>query len=169
MITYLGLCQDAIKTSGLFYKISLGTTFTLNENYMLFDEYDDTFIQPSAFLINNTLGYQFDERSALGVNLEYDWHSQQGFQFLPVHLSFKYNIIAKDDNLFVRGSYGRLIGINQNFRKGTLYKAGLGYQMFDANIKNSWLIGIDFSRKRFGIQQTEKLSSLSLFLEFMVF
>lgn len=169
LLSLLSFGQDLIKTNGLFYKVALGTTFTINENYQLFDEYDDTFIIPSAFILNNTLGYQFDERSAIGLNLEYDWHPRQGFQFLPLHLSFRYNILVDDDNLFVRGSYGRLFKFNTNFEKGTLYKTGIGYQIFDSNYKNSWLIGLDFSRKRFGIQQTEKLSSLSLFLEFMVF
>ena len=161
--------QDDIKSKGFFYKASLGTTFTINEDYQLFDEYDDAFIIPAAFLITNSVGYQFDHKSSLGLNIEYDWHQQQQIQFLPIHLSFRYNIIADDDNIFLRGSYGRLVGVNSNFEKGTLYKLGIGTQIFDENIKNSWLIGLDFNRKRFGEFQTEKLSSVSLFLEFMVF
>ncbi len=74
-----------------------------------------------------------------------------------------------DDKVFVRGGYGKMIDLGKNFESGTLYKLGIGYQAFDDNFKNSWLIGLDFSRKRFGFRQTEKLSSVSIFLEFMLF
>ena len=72
LISPFVIAQDDIKTSGIFYKISLGSTLTINEEYELFDEYDDTFIIPSAFFINNTFGYQFDERATIGLNAEYD-------------------------------------------------------------------------------------------------
>ncbi|MDG5490401.1 hypothetical protein [Psychroserpens sp. SPM9] len=161
--------QDDIKTNGIFYKISLATTLTVNEDFTLGDDTIERFFRTSAFFLNNTVGFQFDDRSALGLNAEYNWHSESGLQFLPVHLSFQYNIVDFDDTLFIRVSYGRLVGINSDFEKGTLYKVGLGARLFDENFKNSWLIGIDFTRKRFGFRQLEKLSSLSFFLEFMLF
>jgi len=165
----LSFSQTDVKTNGLFYKISLGATLTINEDYELFDEYDDTFLIPSAYLINNTIGYQFDERTSLGLNLEYNWHSKQRLHFFPAFLSFRYNILNFDDNVFIRAGYGRLLNMGKNFEKGTLYKVGAGMQLFDDDFNNSLLIGLDFSRKRFGFRQTEKLSSVSVFLEYIVF
>ena len=75
---------------------------------------------------NNRLGYKFDPSSFIRLNLEYDWHSESGLQFMPLHLSFRYNVIQKKDNVFVRSSYGRLIGIGNTIETGSLYKAGLG-------------------------------------------
>lgn len=161
--------QDDIKTSGIFYKISAAVTLTTNDNYTVGNDDGETFINPNAIFINNTLGYQFDERSSIGLNLEYDRYFEQQLNFLPVHLSFRYNIFDFDDKVFVRGSYGKFIDLGKSFESGTLYKAGIGYQAFDDNFKNSLLIGLDFSRKRFGFRQTEKLSSVSIFLEFMFF
>jgi hypothetical protein len=86
-----------------------------------------------------------------------------------LHLSFQYNLFDFDDELFIRGGYGALLDIGKSFEEGTLYKLGTGVRIYDDNFKNSWLIGFDFSRKRFGYKQTEKLSSVSLFLEYMVF
>jgi len=161
---------DDIKTNGLFYKISLAATLTINQDYTLTQD-DDTgpFLIPNAIFINNTVGYQFDERASIGINLEYNNYLKQDLNFFPAYLGFSYNILDFDDVVFIRGGYGRLIYINKNFEKGTMYKLGLGYRTFDANFKNSWLIGLDFSRKRFGFKQTEKLSSVSVFFEFMLF
>ncbi|MCF6296301.1 MAG: hypothetical protein L3J25_11520 [Flavobacteriaceae bacterium] len=161
--------DNDIKTSGLFYKVSLAVTLTINEDYTINNDEGKTFINPNALFINNTLGYQFDERTSIGLNLEYNNYLKQDFNFLPAYLSFTYNIFDFDDVVFIRGGYGRLINVNKNFEKGTMYKFGIGYRAFDANFKNSWLIGLDFSRKRFGFRQTEKLSSVSIFLEFMLF
>ena len=86
-----------------------------------------------------------------------------------MYLNFQYNVFDFDDKVFIRGGYGRLIDLGKAFETGTLYKVGLGAQIYDENYKNSWLIGLDFSRKRFGYRQTEKLSSVSIFLEFMLF
>jgi hypothetical protein len=162
-------CQETEKTSGIFYKASLATTISVNENYEIFDEDSGTFFVPNSIFINNTIGYQFDTRSMLGLNVEYNYHANNSLNFLPIHLSFQYNVFQFDDNLFLRGSYGRLVGISKDFETGTFYRVGAGYQLFDTNFKNSWHFGIDFTRKRFGFRQTEKLSSVSIFLEFMLF
>lgn len=162
--------QSDIKTNGIFYKVSAAATLTVNEDYTLTQD-DDTgpFLIPNALFITNTLGYQFDERTSLGVNLEFDHHFENDLLFFPAYLSFRYNLITNDNNLFLRTSYGRLLNIAKNFETGTLYKVGLGIQSFDDNYKNSLLFGIDFSRKRFGYKQDEKLSSISIFFEFMLF
>lgn len=158
------------KTNGFFYKISLATTLTINEDYSAFDDDDDgTLIEPSALFVNNTIGYQFDKRSVIGLNFEYDWHSEQGLHFAPAYLSFQYNVIANDDNVFIRGGYGTLLGLGSSFEKGNMYKFGVGSQIFDKNYRNSFLIGLDFTRKRFGYKTLEGLSSVSIFIEFMLF
>lgn len=166
----LGFSQnDTEKTSGLFYKISLAGTVTGNEEFTFGNDDDEPFFTPAAIFINNTLGYQFDERSSIGLNFEIDRHFERNLNFFPVFLGFRYNIFDFDDKLFLRGGYGRLVDLGKRFEKGTLYRVGLGFQAYDENFRNSWLIGFDFSRKRFGFRQTEKLSSVSLFLEFQLF
>lgn len=169
-ISFVMFSQDDIKTHGLYYKISLATTLTINEEYTI-TQYDDTgsLILPSSFFINNTFGYRFDERSVIGLNLEYNWHSESGLHFFPAHLSFRYNIIADDDNVFIRSGYGRLLNLGKSFESGTMYKVGAGVEIFNEDYTNSLLIGLDFSRKRFGYKQLDKLSSVSVFFEFMFF
>ena len=167
--TYTYSQNTTEKTSGIFYKISLATTLTINEYYTIGNDDDETFFQPSALFVNNTVGYQFDKRASLGMNFEYDWHSKQGLHFFPAYLSFQYNIIADDDNVFIRGGYGTLLGVGKSFEKGNMYKFGLGFQTYDKNFKKSFLIGFDFTRKRFGYKTLEGLSSISIFLEFMLF
>lgn len=169
-IAFFGFSQDDIKTNGIYYKISLAGTLTTNDEYTL-DPDDDTgsFIEANAVFITNSLGYQFDERSSIDINVEYDHFFSQGYNFFPVHLGFNYNILDFDDVVFVRGGYGKLVDLGKTFETGTMYKFGIGYKTFDADFKNSWLIGLDFNRKRFGYRQEEKLTSVSVFLEFMLF
>ena len=119
--------QETSKKLGLFYKLGVATTLTINEDYVVGDDEDnEAFFRFNAFFLNNTIGYKFDPRSSIGINLEYDWHSESGLQFMPLHFSFRYNVIQKKDNVFVRSSYGRLIGIGNTIETGSLYKAGLG-------------------------------------------
>ncbi len=159
--------QNDTKATGLFYKFSFATTLTLNEDFEF--ETDQTLINPSAFFFNNTVGIQVDNKSSIGFNVEYDWHSRQGLNFLPVYVSYQYNIFEYEENLFIRAGYGRMIGIGKSFEKGSLYKVGLGIQVLDQQDKNSFLIGLDFSRKRYGFIRHSKLSSVSVFLEFEIF
>jgi hypothetical protein len=162
--------QQSEKVSGLYYKFSLATTLTINEDYVAFDDDDSsTLLEPSALFVNNTIGYQFDRRTLIGLNLEYDWHSKQGLHFFPAYFGLQYKIFGKDDNGFIRGGYGTLVGMGKSFEKGNMYKLGLGYQSKADTNNNSVLIGLDFTRKRFGYRTLEGLSSISIFLEFMFF
>lgn len=164
------------KISGLFYKISLATTLSINEDYGEEGHDEETLIIPNALFINNTIGYQFDKRSLIGLNLEYNWHSKQGLHFFPAYLGFQYNIIhyedlihgsISDSNVFIRGGYGTLLSMGKSFEKGNFLKLGIGYQGQIDDNNNSILIGLDFTRKRFGYRSLEGLSSVSIFLEFM--
>ncbi|MBP0904789.1 hypothetical protein ACFSKN_13045 [Mariniflexile gromovii] len=156
------------KTNGIFYKISLATTLTINEDYVAFDEDDSsTLLEPSALFVNNTIGYKFDQRTMIGLNFEYNWHSKQGLHFFPTYLNLQHNVILDDTSLFVRGGYGTLLGVGKSFEKGNMYKVGLGIEMVDIN--NAILLGLDFSRKRFGNKNIEGISSVTIFLEFMLF
>lgn len=167
---HFAFSQQPDKTSGVFYKFSLATTLTINEDYVAFDDDDSsTLLEPSALFVNNTIGYQFDRRALIGLNLEYDWHSKQGLHFFPAYLGLQYKIFGKDDNGFIRGGYGTLLGMGKSFEKGNMYKLGLGYQSKADTNNNSVLIGLDFTRKRFGYRTLEGLSSVSIFLEFMLF
>ncbi|TXE19424.1 hypothetical protein ES692_03850 [Psychroserpens burtonensis] len=161
--------QDDQKTSGLFYKASLSATLTNNEDYTIGNDNDESFINLNGIFFNNTLGYQFDIRSSIGLNIEYDHYLDQSLNFLPVYLDFTYNIFDFDDQVFIRGGYGKLVDLGKAFENGNMYKAGIGYRAYDDDFKNSWLIGFDFSRKRFSFRQEEKLSSFAVFLEFMLF
>ncbi len=158
--------QEENETKGFFYKLSLATTLTINEDFTFGREDDETLINPSALFINNTFGIQMDKRSSVGLNIEYDWHSKQGLNFLPIYVSYRYNILEFEDNFFLRGGYGKLISINKNFENGTIYKVGLGFELFDEEYKHSILLGLDFSRKRYH-HKLEKISSVSVFLEYI--
>ena len=157
------------KTKGLFYKVAASTTLTVNEDNTLFANDDEPFFNFSALFINNTIGYQFDNRTSLGLNLEYNWHSNLGLHFAPAYISLRHNLKVDDENFFVRGGYGSLLGISKNFEKGSMYKLGLGVQIINFDNNDSFLIGLDFTRKRFGYRTLEGLSSVSIFIEFMFF
>ena len=161
--------QSEDKINGLFYKIAVSATLTTNEDYTIANDYGDTFINLNGIFINNTIGYQFDSRSSIGLNLEYDHYLDQNLNFFPAYLDFTYNILDFDDQVFSRGGYGKLLDLGKSFENGTLYKAGVGYRIYDDDFKSSCLIGFDFSRKRFGYRQNDKLSSFAIFLEFMFF
>jgi len=172
LLSFITLCSfsqnDFTKTSGVFYKISLATTLTINEDYNMGYDDEEPFLRPSALFVNNTFGYQFDERSLIGLNFEYDYHSEQGLHFAPAFLSFQYNIFA-DDDIFLRGGYGTLLSLGKSFEKGNMFRLGIGAQTDVSNNNNSVLIGLDFTRKRFGYKNLEGISSVSIFLEFMFF
>ncbi|MFG6686932.1 hypothetical protein ACGK9U_10145 [Mariniflexile sp. HNIBRBA6329] len=157
------------KTSGIFYKFSLATSLTINGDYTIGNDEEETFFESSALFVNNTVGYQFDKRTSIGLNFEYNWHSKQGLHFFPAYLSLQHNVIAKDTNLFIRGGYGTLLGMGKSFEKGNMYKLGIGFQGDIDDKNNSILIGLDFTRKRFGYKTLEGLSSVTIFLEFMLF
>lgn len=163
------MAQQDIKSNGLYYKVSVAVTLNNNEDYTLGNNEGHRFIDINGLFLNNSLGYQFDGRSSIDLNLEYDHYIRQKLNFLPVHLGFNYTIFDFDDIVFIRGGYGTLLKAGNSFEKGTMYKLGIGYRHFDDNFKNSWLVGVDFNRKRFGYKQEEKLSSVSVFIEFMVF
>lgn len=157
------------KSKGLFYKISLAGTLAVNENYTLTTDDDEMLFNLNGIFINNSVGYQFNDRMSTGLNVEYDYYSRQVLNFLPVFVDVRYNFIADSENVFVRAGYGKLFQIADSFEKGSTYKIGLGYQLFDKNYRNSFLFGLDYSRKRFGDASEYKLSSVSLFIEFMLF
>lgn len=157
------------KTKGLYYKGSLAATLTINQDYTIGDDNSGTFLVPNAMFFNNSIGYQFDRKSSLGLNIEYDHYLDQRLNFFPIYFDFTYNIWDFDDQLFIRGGYGKLVDLGKTFESGTMYKAGIGLRLFNKNFRNSFLIGLDFNRKRFGFRQTEKLTSVSIFVEFMLF
>ena len=153
------------REQGLFYKIGIATTLALNENYEVFNkDDDDLLLKIDALFIKNTLGYRFSTKTSIGLNLEANFHPEPFNRFYPAFLDFRYNIIDKDDNGFIRFGYGVLMH-NSKLNRGTLYKIGLGGEYFLENSNKSILFGIDFIRKRFGYRQENKLSSVSLFLE----
>ena len=68
--------QESTEKFGLFYKLGFATTLTINEdNVVGADDDGEPFFRFNAFFLNNTIGYKFDPKSSIGVNLEYDWHS----------------------------------------------------------------------------------------------
>lgn len=73
--------QDNIKTNGQFYKISFAATLTNNEDYTFGNHEGHTFIGLNGFFINNSLGYQFDGRTSVDINVEYDHYLRQDFKF----------------------------------------------------------------------------------------
>jgi len=140
-----------------------------NQNFELGNSDSESFIILNALFFNNTFGLQIDDRFSVGLNLEYEGHLKQSLNFLPAYVSLRYVLFEYEDNFFIRGGYGQLLKLNNNFEKGGFYKAGLGFQIFDKNYRNSFLIGLDFTRKQYGFIRQSKLSSVSVFLEFEVF
>jgi hypothetical protein len=161
--------QDDQNTNGIFYKASFSATLTTNEDYTLGDDSDESFINLNGLFLNNTIGYQFDTRSSIGLNIEYDHFLDQNLNFLPIYVDFTYTIFDFDDQVFLRGGYGKMLDLGKDFEKGSMYKMGIGYRAYDDNFKNSLLIGFDFSRRRFGFREEDTLSSFAIFLEFMLF
>ncbi|WP_308991460.1 hypothetical protein QLS71_005435 [Mariniflexile litorale] len=170
LISFTSFSQiEKERVRGIYYKVSLASTLSINTAYTL-EQDDDSgpLINPSALFVNNTIGYQFDQRTMIGLNVEYNYHSQQGLHFLPAYLNLQHNIILDDTNVFVRGGCGTLLGMEKSFEKGSIYKLGVGIQEVFMN-NNSLHFGLDFTRKRFGYKTLESLSSVSIFLEFMLF
>lgn len=168
VITPIFSQENTEKISGLFYKISLATTLTINEDYTIEPDDGEPFLEPSALFVNNTVGYQFDKRTSIGLNFEYNWHSKQGLHFFPAYLNLQHNLSSdRDVNLFVRGGYGTLLHMGNSFEKGTMFRLGAGIQGDIDAKNNSILIGLDYTRKRFGYRTLDGLSSVSIFLEFM--
>jgi len=161
--------QEEEKTRGLFYKISIAGTLAINEDYTVQTDDDETLVKLNGFFINNTFGLQVDERVSIGLNAGLDFYERQRLKFAPIYLSTHYNFIVDDSNYFVRGGIGRLVKLGKDYENGTFYKLGLGIQIFDKNFRNSGLVGLDFTRKRFGYREEEKLSSVSIFLEYRFF
>jgi phosphoketolase len=100
----------------------------------------------------------------LGVNLGYHYHSEQGLHFIPAYLNARINFSDKEDSFFLRGGFGKLIGIGSNFESGTYSKVGLGIQT-----QKIGLIGLEFNYKEIGFRDLEGLESISLFLEYILF
>lgn len=169
LLSNLSYGQEEEKIRGFFYKISMASTLAINEDYTIQTDDDESLIKLNGFFINNTFGLQVDERVSIGLNAEIDFYERQRLKFAPLFLSTRYNLIVDDANYFVRGGIGRLIKLGHDYEHGSLYKLGLGMQFFDKDFRNSFLIGLDFSRKRFGFKEEEKLSSVSIFIEYRLF
>jgi hypothetical protein len=165
--------EEPSNKGGTYYKFSFATTLTLNENFekkQEGEEYKDrvfagkTFLRLSAYFFETSIGYQFGQRAALGVNLGYHYHSEQGLHFIPAYLNARINFSDKEDSFFLRGGFGKLIGIGSNFESGTYSKVGLGIQT-----QKIGLIGLEFNYKEIGFRDLEGLESISLFLEYILF
>ena len=100
--------QNDQHSNGIFYKFSFSTTLTTNDDYTITGDNDGTLINLNGLFFNNTIGYQFDRKSSLGLNIEYDHFIDQSLNFLPVYLDFTYNIFDFDDQVFIRGGYGKI-------------------------------------------------------------
>jgi hypothetical protein len=161
-----------VKTKGVFYKFSLAPSITFNQDYTISTDDDEKFLKVDALFINTTIGYQFDQRSLIGLNFEYanHWDQQYGgydeksLNFFSTYLSYQYNFRP----LFLRGGYGLILDMGESFEKGSMYKLGLGFGANVGDKNNSILFGVEFTRKRFGHETLERISSVSFFIEFMI-
>ncbi|PCH72505.1 MAG: hypothetical protein COB98_11765 [Flavobacteriaceae bacterium] len=161
--------QEEEKIRGFFYKISAAGTLAVNEHYTIQTDDDESLIKLNGLFISNTFGLQINERVSIGLNAGMDFYESQDLRFAPLFMSTHYSYIVDDANYFIRAGIGRLLKLGKNFEDGSLYKLGTGIQFFDKNFRKSILVGLDFSRKRFGYREQEKLSSLSLFIEYRLF
>jgi len=154
----------------LFYKISAAATLTLNEDWTISNEESIPLIGTNGHFVNATVGYQLSSRTSIGLNFQYDYFLEQDLNFFPVHFTFRYNLFDFDDKFYVRAGYGIFAEVAKDFETGSMYRAGVGFQIFmDEDYEKSMLFGLDFSRRRFGFRESEKLSSLAISLEFQLF
>ncbi len=165
--------EEFEKEGGAYYKFSFATTLGLNEDFeskIEGETYGDrvyagkTFLRLSAFFFETSVGYQFGKRAALGINLGYHYHSEQGLHFLPAYVNARINLSDNDDSFFIRSGYGQIFRINSDFESGNIYKIGLGFQS-----SNNILGGFEFTHKNFGYRKLTGLSSLSVFIEYALF
>ena len=74
------------------------------------------------------------------------------------------NFSDKENSFFIRGGFGKLMGMGSDFESGNYSKIGLGFQ-YD----NIGLIGLDFNHKAIGFRDLEGLGSISIFIEYILF
>ncbi|MGC6431921.1 MAG: hypothetical protein ACON5F_12825 [Jejuia sp.] len=147
----------------------MATTFSLLENYNNASGVPNQRTESPAFFIHSALGMQFNRITLIGLNLEYNKYPQSQYNFVPLYLSFQRNIIRSTNDFYLRGGYGSLLDMGRNFRNGRIYKIGAGYQIYYNKGKNSFLAGIDYTNKKLKNDLIESLSSISIYLEFMLF
>ncbi|WBX73968.1 hypothetical protein PG913_01620 [Tenacibaculum pacificus] len=151
----------------VFFTSSLNFTFSLNENYVLFNPDDgENALKFSAIFVRTGFGYKFAERWATIVNLGYDHHPKFSLNAIPIYGTLRYNIDQDDDDsFFTEASYGNIWRPSSKFEDGKYYAFGLGVQISNSS---RWLtvIRLDFHRKKITNFKNGNLDSISLGLGF---
>lgn len=139
--------------------------FDEDENSIVNDDDERTYI-PLEYFFNATFGYQFNKRKAVGLNAEINRDFLRNLNFFPVFINARYHVFDFGESIFIRAGYGILTDIGKAFETGTLYMLGAGLHVADEySSTKAFIIGFDFTRKRFGVDQSSKISSFSVSLE----
>ncbi len=154
-------------TNNLFYKVGIAATISSGENYHSEFDIPDERSGAPAFFIHNAIGVQFNRLTLIGLNLEYNKYPKQG-GFLPLYISLQRNIIRNTNDIYLRGGYGTLLDVGRDFRNGRLFKAGVGCQIYYNKGKNSFLAGIDYTKKTLSEDIMKSLSGVAIYFEFIL-
>ena len=160
--TFLSTSQN--KEKGSFFNTSLHLTFSLNENYVLFEPDDgEHLLDFSAIFIRAGFGHRFNKRIESSINFGLDFHTRFNIQAIPSYLNLQYNLISKEGfKFFINGSYGHLWKPSSNFEKGKYHAFGIGFQGNDHHSKTNVVFRLDFHRKRIANFKDGNLDSVSL-------
>lgn len=144
-------------------------TLGINENYTLFNDDDETFLEPSAIFFRAGFGYEFFNRVALSVNAGFDFHWNYATSAFPTYGTLRFNITENEgDAFFVETSYGKMWRPSNNYPNGNYYGVGLGWQIAGESRWNT-IVRIDFHRKGIVGFKNNRLDSVSFGIGFSFF
>lgn len=152
-----------------FFTGSANLTLGINENYTLFNDDDETFLEPSAIFFRAGFGYEFFNRVALSVNAGFDFHWNYATSAFPTYGTLRFNITENEgDAFFVETSYGKMWRPSNNYPNGNYYGVGLGWQIAGERRWNT-IVRIDFHRKGIVGFENNRLDSVSFGIGFSFF
>jgi len=153
-----------------FFIGSLNATFSLNENYVVFDPDDgESMLDFSAIFLRTGFGFQFDKKWEASINFGLDFHTRLDIQAIPSYLNLQYNLSSDGDtSFFINSSYGSLWKPSSNFEKGTYYAVGIGLQG-NEKIHGNFVFRLDFHRKKIAGFKNGNLDSVSLGIGYRLF
>lgn len=166
---YSSFINAQVKEKAPFISGSLNTTFGVNQNYKFSDEDSGTLFEPKSVLIRAEVGYQFTKRWAASFNMGYDHHFLYNINTIPMYGSLKYHFSVYNPNFyFIETSFGRMYRPSDKFSDGDYYKIGFGSVLQESD-RWSWLLRLDFHRKKIANFDNGRLDSISIGFGFHFF
>ncbi len=147
------------------YNFTLNVTFSGNENFGEYDEYQEKTdwspIAPNAIFLRNGLDVKLNKFITTGINLGLDVHPDVDILAIPYYIDVKLALAQSDDDKFyVGGGMGKLLKLGNAFERGKYYKVGIGYYI-SSERNNSLILNMDFHNKQIANFENGRLNSLS--------